>query len=471
MKRFAVILLQLLLWLPLSSFAASYYVTQSGAGSQNGADPADAWSLASYNETTIPSGGDTVFFSGIFTSKIVARSGGTGNGASRLTLDLTAATINAGAVTPYLSLGGHSYITVNGGTFGSPGSSVGRDIISFGGDLHDITIQKTTWTGDPEGVAGWVDVTHGYNVLIQNNHADNVGADGVWSDGAATHDVVIQNNFIRTSLSSAVDIDVIQIADAANVTIQGNKLINRAVSSERSHQDVIQTYMKGGSDHAHPTNWIIRYNWLEGGSVGGSGDNSWLMMENMDGNPACQLYGNVFYGNPTQNTANNGCCFNSNQPTAVFYFYNNTVIRTTVPDNTIRFLAPGQLYAENNVGMCSPPTTGTCLVWTMNELGRWDHNFFYQFPYATSKDSGPHGSIRANPSFDNFSGADFSLASGSPLIGAGDGTIGPQYAKGIAPGAKWPNPKLVSRSAGAWDVGAYQSVQNQSLQNRRSRRE
>jgi hypothetical protein len=56
----------LFLLAPLTSYAASYYVTMPGGGNQSGTAAAP-WSLAAFNASTKPTGGDTVIFTGTFT--------------------------------------------------------------------------------------------------------------------------------------------------------------------------------------------------------------------------------------------------------------------------------------------------------------------------------------------------------------------------------------------------------------------
>ena len=52
------------------------------------------------------------------------------------------------------------------------------------------------------------------------------------------------------------------------------------------------------------------------------------------------------------------------------------------------------------------------------------------------------------------------MQSTSPLISAGDSTIGSEYSQGITPGATWPNPVLSTRATyGNWEVGAYVYVE------------
>jgi hypothetical protein len=98
--------------------------------------------------------------------------------------------------------------------------------------------------------------------------------------------------------------------------------------------------------------------------------------------------------------------------------------------------------------------------------GVLDYNYLYNAAYsaggAFNYDPlltviGPHGVIVQSPTgplFNNLAVDDFSLASGSPLIGAGDNTLGAPYNTGLVPGTTFPNPALASRT-GAWDIGAY----------------
>jgi hypothetical protein len=216
------------------------------------------------------------------------------------------------------------------------------------------------------------------------------------------------------------------------------------------HNDIIQTYTKGGSDAGSPTNWIVRYNWIEMQQTSGSGDNSWLMLESMSGDPALKVYGNVFVGSGTD--GNNGLACTRNHGGA-YYCYNNTFVRHHNPDNTVRFMDSGTLYAKNNVGIEDAGISGTFLDWTMT-TGAWDYNFWYGFA-ASSQYFGAHGSTSILPVFTNYLGNIFSLLPSSPLRGKGDRTIGAEYNQGIAAGSTWPNPTLVPRSS--WDIGAYES--------------
>jgi len=127
---------------PLSVFAAnSYYVTQSGSGLANGA-LGNPWSIAAYNASSQPTGGDTVYFSGNITSTVTPATSGTGNGTLRLVLDFTSATLNT--ANPYIKLANKAYLSLLGGTLGA--NDLGAYAISFAdaSTSHDITISGFT---------------------------------------------------------------------------------------------------------------------------------------------------------------------------------------------------------------------------------------------------------------------------------------------------------------------------------------
>ncbi len=444
-------LLVFLFLLPLPAVAASYYVTQSGAGSQNGSSPSNAWSVSAFNSSRTPSGGDTVNFSGNFSSTVTPATSGTGNGTSRLTLNFAGATFNSGAIV----ISGCSYLNINGGTFatGDTGSSANGALIDFNATpSHDITVNGWTFTGTNTGTTDFISCYYCYNLTVTNNHMDNI-CHFILGDSTLNHDLTIQGNYARSNVNTSVQTDIITIADAYNVTISSNQIIHRTPGAASvNHNDCIQTYEKGGSNAAAPTNWTVCYNWIELQVYSGSGDNSWMMMENMGGTTAIQIYGNVFVG--TGPIGNNGVCFDSNSSGSNFYFYNNTIIRHAGPDNTVRFLSPGTIFFRNNVMEADAGVSGTFVVLSMTAGSAWDYNFFYNATPQTDC-AGPHGSTTKNPLFNNYAGNDFSLSPSSPLIGAADKTIGTIFGQGIVQGSVWPGPTLVARSS--WDVGAYQS--------------
>lgn len=427
-------------------FSSTYYVTQGGSGSSSGNSLSNSWSMANYNSSSIPTGGDTVYFSGVISSQVSPNSSGTGNGTGRLILDFSGATLSGG-----ISLNAKNYVTFIGGTFSS-----GSKLITCGTIVaHDITISNFNYTGPINGTQEFISVGKCNHLLIVNNTVDNI-ASFVSAYNGATSDIIVRNNYARTSTNQLTQTDLLFFGDTSNVTIEGNKFIHRApgTQSNSRHNDVIQTFQSGSSSNATPANWIIRYNWIEMAVPAGTdtdGSNSWTMLENMSG--TVKIYSNVFVGGGGS-VATNGMNFNSCYSSVIVYLYNNTFIAHKTPVNTVRFQNSGTLYSANNVGQADG-ISGTTLQWDWFNTG-WNRNFFYNFGNCNSTFTGSGGSCNLDPHFTNYTGNDFSLRSTSPLLTAGDGTIGNEYNQGISPGATWPNPFLSTRSStGTWEVGAY----------------
>jgi hypothetical protein len=433
--------------------AASYYATQSGAGSKNGTSVANAWSVAGFNASSAPTGGDTVYFSGTITSTVTPGSNGTGNGASRLTLDFSAATLTD----PAISLSNNSYLTLLGGSVveGSDGNTIIKCAYVSPGAGHDITISNFTFTGISGGSTTFFSVGSCTNVLISNNTLDNIlSFVNEWQ--GKTHDITILNNSARTSQNVTQQSDVISMGDTINATIRGNKLINQSPGSQSNsrHNDIIQTFQSGASQNQIPSNWTIAYNWIEEdvtSCADTDGSNSWTMIENTGGSN--YLYGNVFYA-PGPCQFGNGETLDSSQSSVIWYVYNNTYISPNGYPG-IWFQNSGHLYFRNNVFQLGN-ASGTYLEFYWTAGAAWDYNYFYGVPDCNSTVSGPHGSCSKNPLFSDYAAGVVSLQSSSPLISAGDSTIGSQFNQGIAAGATWPNPPLVTRGTNSWSVGAYQ---------------
>jgi hypothetical protein len=435
--------------------AASYFVTQSGAGSHNGTSLANAWSVANYNASGSPTGGDTVTFSGAITSTVIPGTSGAGNGVGRLTLDFSGATLT----NPAVSMSSVSFLTMLGGTLveGSDGSTVIKCSYVSPGVGHDITISNFTFSGNAGGNSTFFSVGSCTNVLIQNNTVDNViSFVNEWQ--GKTHDITILNNYARTSVNITNQSDVISMGDTINVAIQGNKLINRSPGSQTNarHNDIIQTFQSGASQNQVPSNWTIAYNWIEEAVTDCAhtdGSNSWTMIEGTGGTN--YLYGNVFYSGNATCAFGNGETMDSNQASVVWYVYNNTYVSPHGYPGIWFQSNSGTLYFRNNAFQMAN-ANGTYLEFTWKAGAAWDYNFLDGVPDCSSTVSGTHGSCSTNPLFVSYSGGDLSLQAGSPLINAGDSTIGNQFNQGIAAGATWPNPALVTRATGFWSVGAYQ---------------
>ena len=431
---------------PILFASGGYYVTQFGAGSHDGS-LGNEWSVDEYNANPRPTAGDTVHFSGTITTTVrVATSGSSGN---RLTLDMRGATLSTATEEPRIKLNGQNHVNIYGGTF-APASG---GILIWSGDIpaDNVTISGWTYTGNTDSVSAFAVVPQVTNCVIENNWADNI-SNFVVAYRSTTHHLTVRNNYARTSTNTTAQVDILFIADADTVMIEGNQLIMRAPGNYvTSHNDVIQTFQSLAMPSAPPSNWTIRYNWVEMNVPSGDGSVSWIMAEDLD--QSVKIYGNVFLGQDSNATL--GVNFDGTKSSVVVYFYNNTIIRKGyAPASGIRFLAPGTVHSRNNVVMSD--MLNFDMTWTMNEGSDWNRNFFYNVygPACSAQVTGANGSCGTNPQLRDFANNDFSLAATSPLIGAGDYTIGTEYNRGIAPAATWPNPALVERTT-SWDAGAF----------------
>ncbi len=444
--------------------ATSYFVTQAGAGSHNGT-VGNEWSVANYNASSAPTGGDTVSFSGTITSQVVIGSSGTSAG-SKLTLDFSAATI-AGSSDPKIDLAGKNYFILLGGTIASASGSPTLIACNSSGG-HDFTIKNWTYTGPSGGTATFIDYSICNTFTLESNTIDNV-AGFMGNSGGAVHDIIVRNNYARTSVNTTTQTDVITLPDSRVVLIEGNMLINRSPGDNGSgqHNDVIQTFHSGSGSAQDPSAWTVRYNWIAlsmGSATFRTGDNSWMQLESI-GNAsgfAMKIYGNVFVGEGTTFAGNNGMGEDSHGIAATAYVYNNTMIRKNGPDRTVGWISGGTLNMRNNILMATAGQDSTDVDvsgWTAG-AGGWDYNFWYHLDGAvTANSSGAHGSTSTDPLFSDYTNDDFTLQSGSTLRNAADNTIGSEFNQGIAYGATWPNPTLVTR-VGNWDIGAFQSAAN-----------
>jgi hypothetical protein len=431
----------------------NYYVTQSGSGNQNGTDLGNAWSVATFNASKIPVGGDTVFFSGIFTTAPKAVCAGNAN--ARLLLDF----FTHSATVPYISLAA-SYLTAKGGKFADGSAGGPKGLASVLGKQHDLTISGWTYSGTESGTIALISLGGGndkaHTFEICDCHLENVVmlAGG---DTNAIHDVVIRNNYARTSLNTVAQTDLIMFGDVCNMLIEGNKLINRAPGDVSvRHNDVIQCYKSGSSANKTPTGWVIRFNWIEQSETAGDGNHSWTMLEEYGGAAGLKIYGNVFVGSGTKGS--NGQCCSWAEGDFIAHCYNNTYIRlNSNSSNTVRFVgATGKTNFKNNAMQWKTQDGAQCFQSDPPADAAWDHNWFYNTSQPSKNITATHGSLTADPLFTDFAGGDYSTRDGSPLRGAADASIGVEYAKGIAFGASWPGPALVDRPPGAWDVGAFQ---------------
>lgn len=485
-----LIILLLCVGAPALLNATNYYMTQSGAGTGDGT-LGNAKSVANNNSGfwSVPTAGDTLFITGTVSTEINLYAAG--NGGAQLVVDASGATFTpamSGSATGAINITTNYVTFTQGGTFSGGSGNIkthttggtitlpatvasfpNNHAIKFNTGQIGVIIDGVTVTGGASGTALLVNAQYSSNFTIQNCYSNGNAATLIYSDGGPPHDLSILNNLFVGSANAATESDVVHIGDAYNVTIQGNYFFVKAPGDTTGrHNDVLQNYQSGSLGAASPYGWVIRYNYFGLDVTGGDGNTSFTQFEHMKdsgGTPAMKMYANIWEGIGTTNS-NNGVSMYGSDTAATAYWYNNTVIAPTGhPGNTVTFQKNGSnadvLYSRNNIGYDPTGGGGTYVSWTYTAGATWDYNFFFNWGTQTTP-AGTHGSSTTNPSFTNAGASDYSLGSGSALKGVGDSAIGAEFNQGIAAGATWPNPALVTRST--WDVGGYnQSASSSSF--------
>ena len=296
------------------------------------------------------------------------------------------------------------------------------------------------------------------NFIFTNNKADNWhGGSAVYlvEDGVTQlpHDLLISNNYIRTSTADFGDtqIDIIVCAGCTNTVVEGNHLEMRILGSAphyQSHDDVIQSFRKGGSSMGYPSNLTMRYNKIVMNTADRTGHRSWCMLEMLGG--VNHIYGNLFLGLSGAD-GSNGCNINSSQSSAVFNFFNNTMVsKGSASNNQLNLQNGGTINLRNNI-FYAGGNQGWAL--TMANITR-ANNLWYGSRAPACNGAGEI--CTRDPMFADYINNDFSLQAAAPGVGAGL-VLGSMYDKSLAAGAVWPSPRLTQR-IGNWSIGAFDTM-------------
>lgn len=424
--------------------ASDIYISQNAAGADTGADCADAYAASFFNNSAnwgSGSGqigpGDTVRLCGTVSTNLTFQ--GNGSSGNPVILDGTGATMNA-----YIDVG-TSYWTIQNVTWSTSYAT---------NSSNQAVIQA---------LGGWS------NGVIQNNHIDVQNSAQVIFMFTGNN-MLIKNNYLRIYSPSGdgFDTDGVDWASATNITLQGNYIelnINGDAACGGCHDDIIQVWQY--NSNPNPTNATIIDNYFSNVSPGATGPTqlSFCMMEATAG--TWNVSDNVFFTTGAGSGDSNGCGWGGS---GTYYVYNNTFVEKNGNGGSglgsLLNGGSGTMHASNNILYRN--ATGNSPRSLLDQNGAtitYNYDLLYSpasgdLPSGCSSQTGnicTTSSTIETGLFNNFSSNDFSLASGSAAIGAGT-NLGATYNTAIAPGATWPNPATVTRSAtGAWDMGAYQS--------------
>lgn len=414
--------------------ANDVYLAQTALGGATGVDCADAVAATYFNTSSHWSGsptgiqigpGTTVHLCGTISTNLTFQGGGA-NG-NPVVLDGTSATMSA-----YIDLGS-SYWTIQNMTW-SPSYGTGSN--------SQAAIQTTN--GAAYGT-------------IQNNHIEIQNSAQVIFFGHISHDITVQNNYLKVSTPSAgdgFDTDVLDTEGAYNVTVEGNYIAMNIGAGDQScsgcHDDLMQVWAASGSAANAPYNWTIRYNNFVQESSSTKTNNLSLMMMEAIGTGYFDVYSNVFQC-ASGGSSGNGIVFDSNTSGMKAHIYNNTVVENAGGCNNLFNLSgSGEFDFSDNIIYSSD--AGNALTGGVSFTTR-GNNLWYGTNIPSC--SGTSDVCGSNPLFTDYSSSDFSLQAGSPAIGLG-ANLGASYNQFPVAETTWPNPSLGTRaSSGSWTSGAF----------------
>jgi hypothetical protein len=387
MKRFGLLLV-LLFTFTARAHAADVFVAQTAAGTGDGSSCANARAKSFFNS-----------------------SANWGTGAAQIGPGTVVRL--CGALSGDLNFQGDG-VSGNPVVLDGAGSTINGNIVNSA-TRNFLTIRNMAWTG-------------GGNIFL----------------GAASgmcHDIVILNNVITNSIVVG-SADLLQSEGCYNVTVEGNNFTNRAVSTPSDHNDMIQTWAKGGAASFAPHDWTIRYNRFIMDTTA-QNDMSCHMLEGFGGK--LDIYGNVYIGLHGGSSAN--CVdVNSGGSGFVMNFYGNTIAQKAGGfNNLLNLQGSGTFNLRNNIIFSTDAgneLTGGAATNRSNNL--W---FGSGAPTCVATEI-----CGQNPQFANLAANDVSLLPASPAKAHGS-VLGAPYNAGPANGASWPNPSITTKGA-TWDMGA-----------------
>ena len=99
---------------------------------------------------------------------------------------------------------------------------------------------------------------------------------------------------------------------------------------------------------------------------------------------------------------------------------------------------PSEIYAYDSGGTANVMDYNCVYHPTNTNLYYWDGSYYTAANIYSSTGQQEHA-VHADPSFTSAVGDDYTLASDSPCIGAGDSTLGSPYNTALLPGSTWPD--------------------------------
>ena len=315
-----------------------------------------------------------------------------------------------------------------------------RDYCIYGSSYDYITIEnlEIRFTGYIAGGGrGGVQIgSGGTNWLIQDCSIHHHGSISSADANQIGNGIMVYNGsnsvFRRNEISDCGRHNIFLYASSgitmSNVVVEFNKIFD----SSHCNMDV---HGSGGYNQIY-----IRYNRIYQTDAFPYISNLVYLSQ---GNNNTHVYGNLIY-----NSKDDGIQL-SYAGKGPIYIYNNTFYKNKARDIKSYVTSPA-VYVRNNIFSSS----GTAI--SLSSTSNWyvDHNCYYNT--STGSISGAN-SVFGNPSFRNASGLDFTLSSSSPCIDAG-ANVGSTYVQGLLATSVWPDSVSIANQddfGAAREIGAY----------------
>lgn len=412
---------------------ANHFVRTSSAGSANGNDWSNAWSITNLNSNWASvAAGDTVWLAGgsYSTGITMTKSGTAGNVITlkRATANDSAATgaagwsagfdaqvvITASPTVQYNSTNNGSYTAIDGNV--EDGIKLVHDAASFNGDaiyfasggMHDISFSNLDMAG-PGGATTY-------------NYTADASVIGVRHSDTATYNMTVTDCKLHGNVNLVYD-----YTDSHEFTFLRCKFYDNGSSNGSFHANMV--YTSGGIE-----NWVFAdcefYNWqVEGINL----------YEQPAPDHSMYIYGCLFH-DPMESGAR--CMWLASEPSGgtpqgpvhlvnnTFYGVNITVNESRASNFGSTSLCKNNIFWNSSFGSASPLPTGA------------DYNF------SSGSTSGAHSISSGSDPF--VSGSDFHIIA----------TIGAAYPrdKGVDAGSPYGTDMdgIVRGGDGTWDIGAYE---------------
>ncbi len=381
-----------------------YYVDNTVAAGGSGTSWTQAWNSFAAIDWAEIKPGDTIYISGGATSQTYNETltvGASGSAAGNITIE-------AGT-----DPGHNGKVIIDGGnTLANGVAMYGENYVTING----LNVQNISDAGFSvkEATAG---------VVLENNSVYSGMGDGGNARGydirnnVGTDSVIVTNNSFTTPSNTPAQTDGIYSSGNDGVVFENNN-IDITNSNTNGHSDDFQSYMDG--------NIIVRNNVFNQDNTATVNNHGAWMSDTLSGD-VIQFYNNVV---TAPNLTGDSVVTEEQESTSTgtAHFFNNTIIGG---ERAVNIYDTPNVEVQNNIIEPASGGYGVMIAGTLPPAANINNNLIYApngtIGYAGGSDTWAEwqaqgydvNGVNANPDFTDAAAGNYTLASGSPAIGAG----------------------------------------------------